>query len=87
MIPVPDIESIAAMRVLAQLLGRRVGPSTGTNFVAVLQLIKEMNATGQHGSIVSLICDGGHRYDQLYDDAYVEQTFGPGLSDCIATLT
>jgi len=87
MIPVPDIESIAAMRVLAQLLGRRVGPSTGTNFVAVLQLIKEMNATGQHGSIVSLICDAGHRYDQLYDDAYVEQTFGPGLSDCIATLT
>ena len=32
----------AAMQALSQLLGRRVGPSTGTNFVAMLELAGEM---------------------------------------------
>ena len=35
MLRVPDAVSIAAMRVLSRRLGRRVGGSTGTNFVAV----------------------------------------------------
>ena len=62
MIAVPDCASIAAMRVLSQLLNRRVGPSTGTNFYAVLQLAQGMRERNETGSIVSLICDSGERY-------------------------
>jgi cysteine synthase A len=38
MIDVPNVDSVAAMRVLSSLLGRRVGPSTGTNFIGMLTL-------------------------------------------------
>jgi cysteine synthase A len=37
MVVVSDADSVAAMRVLSGLLGRRVGPSTGTNFTAMLR--------------------------------------------------
>ena len=47
MVEVPDVESVAAMRALSQLLGRRVGPSTGTNFVAMLALAHEMRERGE----------------------------------------
>lgn len=62
MIAVPDAASIAAMKVLSSLLNRRVGPSTGTNFYAVLQLAQKMCSNNEAGSIVSLICDSGERY-------------------------
>ncbi|HSG88824.1 MAG TPA: PLP-dependent cysteine synthase family protein [Pseudomonadales bacterium] len=69
---VPDAASFAAMRVLSEFLGRRVGPSTGTNFVACARLITEMAAAGESGSVVSLLCDGGDRYAQTgYDDAWL----------------
>ena len=45
-----------------ELLNRRVGPSTGTNFYAVLQLAQGMRERNETGSIVSLICDSGERY-------------------------
>ena len=61
MVDVADCESIAAMRALSQLLGRRVGPSTGTNFVAMLTLASEMRERGERGSILSLLCDAGER--------------------------
>jgi len=80
MFEVADLDSIAAMRVLSQLLNRRVGPSTGTNFVAVLKLRQEMRAAGEAGSIVSLICDSGERYAHLFDDEAVERQFGAGLA-------
>jgi len=71
---VADQDSIAAMRALSLLLGRRVGPSTGTNFVAMLRLAREMRETGQQGSILSLLCDAGERYlDTYYNDAWVRQ--------------
>jgi len=71
---VADQDSIAAMRALSLLLGRRVGPSTGTNFVAMLRLAREMRETGQQGSILSLLCDAGERYlDTYYNDAWVQQ--------------
>jgi cysteine synthase A len=79
MFEVADLDSIAAMRVLSDLLNRRVGPSTGTNFIAVLKLRQEMMAAGERGSIVSLICDSGERYGHLFDDPTVEQQFGEGL--------
>ena len=81
MIEVPDAESVAAMRTLSQLLGRRVGPSTGTNFVAMLALADGMRERGERGSILSLLCDAGERYLPTYfDNAWVEECFG----DCTA---
>jgi cysteine synthase A len=81
MVEVPDVESVAAMRALSQLLGRRVGPSTGTNFVAMLALAGEMRERGEHGSVLSLLCDAGERYLPTYFDAdWVQRQFG----DCTA---
>ncbi|WP_418316993.1 PLP-dependent cysteine synthase family protein [Piscinibacter sakaiensis] len=81
MIEVPDRQSIAAMQLLSELLGRRVGPSTGTNLVGMLQIAAEMRSAGERGSVLSLLCDAGERYLATYHDAqWVEQTFG----DCSA---
>lgn len=67
-VEVPDAASIAAMRLLKEHLGRRYGGSSGTNLVACLQLACRMREQGLHGSIVTLLCDPGERYDQtLYD--------------------
>ncbi|MDB5420760.1 MAG: cysteine synthase [Brevundimonas sp.] len=74
MIAVEDAESIGAMRAISEVLGRRVGGSTGTNMWACAQLIEEMAAAGQKGSIVSLLCDGGERYGcTYYDDAWLTE--------------
>jgi cysteine synthase A len=66
MMKIPDAASLAAMRVLSERLGRRVGGSTGTNFVALCRVASEMKRQGESGSLVSLICDGGDRYLQTY---------------------
>ena len=66
MIKVPDQVSVAAMLKLSELLGRPVGPSSGTNFYAALVIAKEMQENGEKGSIVSVICDGGLRYMDTY---------------------
>lgn len=72
MIQVPDGASIAAMRWASDLLGRRVGPSTGTNIWGALQLALRMRASRREGSIVTLICDTGERYaSTYYDDEWV----------------
>src|SRR5690606_34902270 len=72
MVRVPDAASIAAMRHLYEVTGRRAGGSTGTNLWAALGLAGELRAAGVHGSIVTLICDGGDRYaTTYYDDAWV----------------
>ncbi len=72
MLVVSDAESVGAMRAVSDVLGRRVGGSTGTNIWACCVLIREMAAAGQSGSIVSLLCDGGERYiDTYYDDAWL----------------
>jgi len=77
MMEVPDLQSIAAMRALSGLLGRKVGPSTGTNFVGMLALATEMRASGRQGSILSLLCDAGERYLRSYHDAdWVDRSFG-----------
>ena len=78
---VSDRQSIAAMRALSALLGRRVGPSTGTNLVGLLLLANEMAARGEAGSLVSLLCDSGERYLQSFHHAdWVDAHFG----DCSA---
>jgi hypothetical protein len=77
MVVVSDVDSVAAMRVLSGLLGRRVGPSTGTNFTAMLALACEMRERGEQGAILSLLCDAGERYLPTYHDAaWVQQHMG-----------
>ncbi|HHW4678305.1 MAG TPA: PLP-dependent cysteine synthase family protein [Xylella sp.] len=66
MIKVPDALSLAAMRYVSAHLGRRVGGSTGTNMVGVLQTAARMRAEGIKGSIVTILCDGGERYTHSY---------------------
>jgi cysteine synthase A len=66
MIKVPDALSLAAMRYVSARLGRRVGGSTGTNFVGVLWLAAQMQAARQGGSIVTILCDSGERYIHSY---------------------
>jgi len=76
MLRVPDVMSFAAALDLSARLGRRVGPSTGTNFVGVLRLAREMAGRGERGSIVSLICDAGERYADTLFDAPWQRTCG-----------
>lgn len=74
MVRIPDVASLAAMRVLSRALGRKVGGSTGTNFVGLLWVAERMRQAGQTGSIVTLICDGGERYSETYfNDAWLSQ--------------
>ena len=77
MIQVKDVDSISAMRILSNILGRKVGPSTGTNFIAMLELAQELNEQKMNGSILSLLCDSGDRYLNTYHNAdWVKDTFG-----------
>jgi cysteine synthase len=77
MVEIPDLESVAAMQALSQLLGRRVGPSTGTNFAAMLRLAQHMRTQGEQGSLLSLICDSGERYMGTYHNPqWVQDTMG-----------
>ena len=72
MIKVPDAHSVAAVRLLETLMGRRCGGSTGTQFVAALQGVQAMRERGEQGSVVTLICDSGERYAHTYfNDAWV----------------
>jgi cysteine synthase len=74
---VRNVDSVAAMRALSNLLGRRVGPSTGTNFIAMLRLAHEMHARAEQGSILSILCDSGERYLPTYHDtAWVSRELG-----------
>lgn len=74
MIPVPDAASIATMRWLEGILGRKCGGSTGTNVYGALILISQMIKNKQQGSVVSMICDSGERYlNTYYDDAWVAE--------------
>jgi len=73
MIAVTDAQSVAALRLISERLGRRVGGSTGTNLWACVQLIAEMIDSGIAGSVVTLICDNGDRYlDTYYSDEWLE---------------
>lgn len=68
MVQVPNPASIAAMHYACEVLGRTVGPSTGTNLWAALQLAAEMSRSGESGSIVTVLCDAGDRYTKTYYD-------------------
>jgi cysteine synthase A len=73
MVRVPDASAIGAMRALSDHLGRRVGGSTGSNFLALAWKASAMIRAGERGSIVSLICDSGERYSgTLYEQAWLD---------------
>jgi cysteine synthase A len=77
MLTVSNVDSVAAMQLLSELLGRKVGPSTGTNLVGMLTLACEMRKNGQQGSILSLLCDAGERYlGSYFDPSWVSQHIG-----------
>jgi cysteine synthase len=72
MVAVPDAASIAAARHVSAVLGRRVGPSTGTNLWGAFGLLAEMVAGGRGGSVVTLLADSGDRYgDTYFNDDWV----------------
>lgn len=69
---VSDAQSVAATRVLSRRLGKLCGGSTGTSLWACAVIAAEMAASGEAGSIVSILCDDGERYRSSYfDDAWV----------------
>ena len=68
MIRVPDALSFGAMHYLHGRLGRRVGGSTGTNFIGALYIAQRMLDQGVEGSIVTLLADRGERYVHSYYD-------------------
>jgi len=68
MIGVPDAASVAAMQFLADRIGIRAGPSTGTNIYGALRLACELHEHGLSGSIVTLMCDRSDRYDTTFCD-------------------
>jgi cysteine synthase A len=82
-IRVPDVLSFAALRYLQRAIGRRCGGSTGTQLVAAIEVIAEMRARGDKGSVVTLLCDSGERYRHTYfDDRWLAAqgaNIGPGL--------
>ena len=74
---IPDAASIATIHWLEKIIGRKTGPSTGTNLYGALQLASDMASRGETGSIVTLICDSGERYlDTCYDLSYVKDCVG-----------
>lgn len=86
MVKVPDAGSIAAARHASDVLGRKVGGSTGTNLWGAFGLVAEMLEQGRSGSVVTLLCDGGERYSGTYfDDDWVASE-GIDLSGPTAVL-
>lgn len=89
MAKIPDALSLAAMRYVSARLGRRVGGSTGTNFVGVLLAAQAMRAQSREGSIVTILCDSGERYAHSYYNPawYRERGLDVGEADArIETL-
>ncbi|MEU0989828.1 PLP-dependent cysteine synthase family protein [Streptomyces sp. NPDC005953] len=72
MMKVPDAASIAAVRALDRVIGRKAGGSTGTGLWSAWKIVSEMVATGERGSVVTLLCDPGDRYlDKYYSDEWL----------------
>ncbi|WP_319775251.1 PLP-dependent cysteine synthase family protein [Breoghania sp.] len=69
MIKIPDAASLAAMHVLSERIFRRVGGSTGTNFFGLCWVAGQMMREKRDGSLVSVICDSGARYEDTYYNA------------------
>jgi cysteine synthase A len=74
MMKVPDAASVAAVRALDRVMGRKAGGSTGTGLWSAFKIIAEMAEAGRTGSVVALICDPGERYlDKYYSDSWLAE--------------
>jgi cysteine synthase A len=82
MVVVADAASVAAAQHASAVLGRRVGPSTGTNLWGAFGLLAEMLAEGRSGSVVTLLADSGDRYADTYfcDEWLTSQGLDPSDS-------
>lgn len=77
MLQVPDAASVATIYWLERLIGRKTGPSTGTNLWGALHVAKRMRENGEQGAIVTLLCDSGERYlETYYQPSWVAQHIG-----------
>ncbi|QDF66953.1 PLP-dependent cysteine synthase family protein [Shewanella sp. SNU WT4] len=77
MLKIPDAAAIATIHWLEQVIGRKTGPSTGTNLFGALVLASDMQQRGEHGSIVTLLCDSGERYlDTYFDKDWIAANIG-----------
>jgi len=85
-VTVPDAASVAAAHHVSAVLGRRVGPSTGTNVWGAFGLLAEMVATKRSGSVVTLIADSGDRYTDTYFDDEWLASHGLDPSESAAVL-
>jgi cysteine synthase A len=73
MLKVPDALTMAGMQLFNDLVGFRVGPSSGLNLIGALRLACEWQAAGRAGVIATLIGDRGDRYaDTYYSPAWVD---------------
>lgn len=73
LLKVPDALTMAAMHLLNDLVGFRVGPSSGLNLVGALRLACEQHQAGRASTIATVICDHGDRYaDTYYNPAWVD---------------
>jgi cysteine synthase A len=87
MLTVPDAVSVAAMQLLERWVGKRFGPSSGTNFSGMITLAQEMRSRNESGSIVGLACDSGDRYNKTYyDPTWVRQHFGDAVDGAHVAL-
>lgn len=74
LLKVPDALSLAGMHLFNELVGFRVGPSSGLNLIGALRLACEWHSAGRSGTIATVICDRGDRYaDTYYQPAWVEE--------------
>ncbi len=85
-IEVSDADSFAAAWLLEEILGRRYGGSSGTNLIACLQLAEAMRDRRETGSIVSLLCDRGERYEQTLFNRHWLEAHGIALDTALAKL-
>jgi cysteine synthase A len=86
MLSVPDAASIATARWCTTATGLSVGGSTGTALWGSLRQVAAMRASGETGSVVSLLCDGGERYAKTYyDDGWLAAQ-GIDIAPYTATL-
>ncbi|GCE15922.1 PLP-dependent cysteine synthase family protein [Tengunoibacter tsumagoiensis] len=69
MISVPNVASYAAIHLLEELVGKRYGGSTGTNFYGACLLMADMVRHNVSGSLVMLGCDSGELYRDTYYNA------------------
>jgi cysteine synthase A len=86
MVSVPDASSVAAAHHVSAVLGRKVGPSTGSNLWGAFGLLAEMIAERRSGSVVTLLADSGDRYSDTYFDAGWLTSHGLDPSESTAAL-